>query len=106
MTDAAGAFSCGSLEGGASYLPQVFAGATTTRPLPFVTPAASIEVGAEASVTGVRLVIDPHTIAISGAVLDDVGAPVDGPWEDLAWQSASGPGDIRGVALGTVTASD
>jgi RNA polymerase sigma factor (sigma-70 family) len=74
-TDDTGAFLCGSLKGGASYAPTVAAGDDATRPFPFVTPAPAIELGVDASVTGIRLAIDPRTARIAGTVLDETGAP-------------------------------
>jgi RNA polymerase sigma factor (sigma-70 family) len=74
-TDDTGGFLCGSLKGGASYTPTVQAGDDATRPFPFVTPAPAIELGPDASVTGLRLAIDPRTTRIAGTVLDETGAP-------------------------------
>jgi RNA polymerase sigma-70 factor (ECF subfamily) len=74
-TDDTGAFLCGSLKGGASYAPTVAAGDDATRPFPFVTPAPAIELGTDASVTGIHLAIDPRTTLIAGTVLDETGAP-------------------------------
>jgi RNA polymerase sigma factor (sigma-70 family) len=74
-TDTNGAFACGSLVGGRTYTPEVVANDDATRPFPFVAPAAAIELGEDAEVTGVRLAIDPHTTALAGTVMDDTGAP-------------------------------
>lgn len=75
MTDAAGAFTCGSLKGATSYAPAVFPGDDGTRPFPFVAPASAVDLGVDASARGVRLAIDPRTAAITGTVLDETGAP-------------------------------
>ncbi len=75
-TDAAGAYACGSLVGGKTYAPSVSPTNDATRPFPFVVPAAAIELGEDARVSEVRLVVDPHTLTIAGTVVDDLGAPV------------------------------
>ncbi|TMQ15665.1 MAG: sigma-70 family RNA polymerase sigma factor [Deltaproteobacteria bacterium] len=75
MTDTAGAFTCGSLKGTTSYTPTVFPGDGDTRPFPFVIPAPAIDLGLDASIAGVHLVIDPRTTTLAGTVLDDTGAP-------------------------------
>ena len=75
QTDDNGAFTCVSLKGGTSYAPTVAAGDDATRPFPFVMAVPPIELDLDASVAGIRLVIDPRTTMIAGTVLDETGAP-------------------------------
>ena len=77
MTDASGAFDCGSVPGG-DYLPEVypaplparaFAAADGARPDPIHVPRDGV-------VTGVRVAIKYERVAIRGRVVDDLGAEV------------------------------
>jgi len=72
-TDAHGAFSCGSLQGGKTYTPVVMPGDNATRPYPGTAPA--IAVAADATVTGLVLAVDPRTLSIAGTVVDAQGSP-------------------------------
>lgn len=74
-TNEVGAFTCGSLKGGASYSPTVLTGDDATRPLPFVASAPPVELGVDGSVSGLRLAVDPRTTTIVGRVVDETGAP-------------------------------
>jgi RNA polymerase sigma factor (sigma-70 family) len=75
-TDAAGAFACASLQGDKRYTAAVFPANNASRPFPFVTGPANIELATDASVGGIVLAIDPRTRSISGVVVDDAGSPV------------------------------
>jgi RNA polymerase sigma-70 factor (ECF subfamily) len=75
-TDASGGFACASLQGDKSYTAAVFPADNASRPFPFVIAPAKVDLAADASVGPVVLTIDPRTLAVSGVVVDDAGAPV------------------------------
>ncbi|NVB85383.1 MAG: sigma-70 family RNA polymerase sigma factor [Kofleriaceae bacterium] len=77
VTAGDGAFSCGSLRGGSTYKPQVFAGDAATNAFRFVSPATGIALAdGNAHVEGVRLAVDPAVSSISGTVVDGDHEPI------------------------------
>jgi RNA polymerase sigma factor (sigma-70 family) len=108
MSDARGAFDCATMNGGAAYAAGVYASDHETRPFPFVGPPPPPVVLADgnASVDGVRLVIDPRRLAIAGRVVDAAGRAVadvpvyawgEGVRRDRWSQAPSGVTDVEGA---------
>jgi RNA polymerase sigma-70 factor (ECF subfamily) len=86
VTDAAGGFACAQMRGGATYVPGVFASEHVSVPFAFVgaAPSPVALAAGDARVDGVRLVVDPRTLAIRGRVVDTAGAPISDA-RVLAW---------------------
>ena len=75
-TDTAGAFACGALRGG-KYTASVFPGSGAWNELRFLETPPEVELrDGDARTEGVRLVVAPTLLAITGKVTDAAGAPV------------------------------
>jgi RNA polymerase sigma-70 factor (ECF subfamily) len=106
VTDATGVFECAAMKGGGAYTPRVYATDDATAPYPFVGPAPAdvVLVDGDADVDGLRLVVDPRRLAITGIVRDAACAPVADA-RVRAW-GPDGRRDRWASAPGTVTDVD
>jgi hypothetical protein len=75
-TDPVGRFTCASLRGDKSYTAAVFPNDSASRPFPFAAERTSVDLAADASMSGLVLAIAPRVVAISGVVVDEAGAPI------------------------------
>lgn len=75
-TDATGAFACGALRGG-KYSPTVYPGSGASSAFRFLEPPPDVELrDGDARTDGIRLIVAPTLLAITGKVIDGSGAPV------------------------------
>ncbi len=77
-TDAAGAFTCGSMTGNADYTPSVLPSRAIDHPLPWIGgPPKPVHVAdGDAHVEGIKLQVRRDNLALSGHVVDQAGAPI------------------------------
>ncbi|HEV7556583.1 MAG TPA: sigma-70 family RNA polymerase sigma factor [Kofleriaceae bacterium] len=77
VTDTVGRFECASIAGGGSYRASVFPGQDATVPYHFVAePAPVVVPDGDATVGGVRFMVDASRMSIRGTVVDSTGAAV------------------------------